>query len=150
MTVLSKVHTSRIDLWLIVAIVVAVITSIGAGVLVFLAGPPVAQWIALANLFAGVGLPLWILLGTSYTLTQEQLLIRCGPFHWKVPISEIREVTPTRSALSSPALSLDRLCIRYGAGRTILISPRDKTQFTVDLDELRQHHSPLNPPHAPA
>jgi hypothetical protein len=80
-------------------------------------------------------LPLWLLLDTCYTLTAEELLIRSGPFRWRIALSDVHEVSPSRSWRSSPALSLDRLRIRYGAGRSILVSPRERQQF---IDSLRQ------------
>jgi hypothetical protein len=43
-------------------------------------------------------------------------------------------VVPTRNPLSSPALSLDRLHIRYGGSRMgIMISPVNKAVFLQDL-----------------
>ena len=49
--------------------------------------------------------------------------------------SSIAGVRPTRSALSSPALSLDRLRIDHGAGgrRTVLVSPADRAGFVQAL-----------------
>jgi len=72
------------------------------------------------------------------------LLVRSGPFRWRVPIADIVRITPTTNALSSPALSLDRLRIEYGRGSAIMISPRDKDQFLRDLEEFRRngHGSP--------
>ena len=55
-----------------------------------------------------------------------------GPFRWRVPIDAITAITPTRSALSSPALSLDRLRIEYGE-RAILVSPIYKEGFVRAL-----------------
>jgi hypothetical protein len=86
----------------------------------------------------GVLLPAWLLLGTDYVLDQEHLKIRCGPFRWSIPVREIRHVEPTRNPLSSPALSLDRLRIEYGNGKSLMISPRDTEQFLADLDALRK------------
>ncbi|RZJ55116.1 MAG: hypothetical protein EON49_21085, partial [Acidovorax sp.] len=80
-------------------------------------------------------LPLWLLLDTSYTLTAEELLVRSGPLRWRIALGDVREVLPSRSWVSSPALSLDRLRIRYGQGRSILISPREKQRF---IDALRE------------
>jgi hypothetical protein len=57
------------------------------------------------------------------------LLIRCGPFRWTVPIDSITAVEETRNPLSSPALSLDRLRIRYGKQRQVMVSPADKAGF---------------------
>jgi membrane protein YdbS with pleckstrin-like domain len=136
----ASIHHSKVDLWLIVVIALSLATSTGAVLAVFLKGGVPAAVLAstaLLVLVAGIGLPLWVLLGTRYELTPERLLIRCGPFRWTVPVREIRAVTPTRNPLSSPALSLDRLRIDYGRGSSVMISPRDKARFLADLEQRR-------------
>jgi hypothetical protein len=75
------------------------------------------------------GLMVWLIVGTYYTVDRDMIRIASGPFRWKVPIGKITSVTATRSLLSSPALSLDRICIRYGKRRRIMISPADKAGF---------------------
>ena len=100
-------------------------------------GSPV-EWLVIAPLLVvGVGLPAW-LLRTNYTLTSTHLLIKSGPFKWKVSIQDIQAITPTKNPHSSPALSLDRLRITYGAHQEIMISPRDKTVFLQQIEQLRQ------------
>ena len=89
---------------------------------------------------------LWTALGTSYTLDARSLHVRCGPFRWTIALSEIHSVTPTRDARSSPALSLDRLRIEYGARRPILISPRDQEAFLRDLEQRRGGCTELSAP----
>jgi hypothetical protein len=69
---------------------------------------------------------------TYYAIEGDTLLVRSGPAKWRVPIREIRSITPTRSALSSPALSLDRLRIEYGK-KSVMISPEDKQRFIEAL-----------------
>jgi hypothetical protein len=136
----TSIHASKIDLWLIAVTALSVATSTGALLAVSLKGGVPAAVLAstaLLLLVAGIGLPLWVLLGTRYELTPERLLVRCGPFRWTVPLREIRAVTPTRSPLSSPALSLDRLRIDYGRGSSVMISPRDKAGFLADLERYR-------------
>ena len=88
----------------------------------------------------GVGaLMIWLLLGTHYTVDRGHIRVASGPFRWKIPIAEITSVEATRSPLSSPALSMDRLRIRYGKRRRIMISPADKAGFLeaigYDLDD---------------
>ena len=80
-----------------------------------------------------LGLPLWLAASTSYTVTSDQLLVRSGPFRWRVQLSDITSISPSRSALSAPALSLTRLEIRYGAGQSLLVSPKDKDAFIKAL-----------------
>lgn len=75
----------------------------------------------------------WTLLGTYYVVDATSLIVRSGPFHWIVPLREIRSVRPTRDIRSGPALSFDRLRIEYSGGRVILISPREKEAFLADL-----------------
>ena len=95
-----------------------------------------------------VALPLWLLLDTNYTVTADTLQIRSGPFRWRIALSDVREVSPSRSWVSSPALSLDRVRIRYGVGRSILVSPREKQRFIDSLRELfvevRENATSLN------
>ena len=77
----------------------------------------------------GMGLVASMLVGTNYTVDRDRLRIASGPFRWKVDIASITSVEPTRNPLSSPALSLDRLRIRYGESRSILVSPADTRGF---------------------
>lgn len=78
-----------------------------------------------------------VLRSTYYLIEGDTLVIRSSFITWRVPIREITAITPTRSAISSPALSLDRLRIDYRA-RWILVSPDNKQAF---IDALRA----LNP-----
>jgi len=73
-----------------------------------------------------------MLRSTYYRIDGHTLVIRSSIFSWRVPIGEIRSITPTRSALSSPALSLDRLRIEYG-GKAIMVSPEDPKRFIEAL-----------------
>lgn len=86
-----------------------------------------------ATVLGAVILVLWLLLSTRYVLDVASLYVRSGPFTWVVPLRDIRSVIRTRDPHSAPALSLQRLRIAYGAGRSIMISPREEAQFLADL-----------------
>jgi hypothetical protein len=73
-----------------------------------------------------------IMRATYYVIEGDTLMIRSGIAKWRVPIRDIRSISPTRSVLSSPALSLDRLSIEYGR-KTIMISPEEKQRFIEAL-----------------
>ena len=125
--------SSRIDLWLWAALAIALGACVFAVRAVGMRGPAIA-WVAMLVVCAlALVLPLWVVMGTHYALTERDLLIRSGPFRWRVPLDQIRSVTASRSVLSAPALSLDRLRIAYGRAGSILISPRDKLQFLSEL-----------------
>jgi membrane protein YdbS with pleckstrin-like domain len=124
-----KRFKSKVDRWLLfllVAVMVfeVVIMSIAATQL----GSPRESIILIVAALAIVALIGSMLVGTHYTVSGNTLRVACGPFRWKVPIDAIQSVEATRSPLSSPALSLDRLRIQYGK-RRIMVSPSDKTGF---------------------
>ena len=125
--------SSKIDLWLWGALALTLGACAFAVWTVGVRGPAMAMVAMLAVCVLALGLPVWIVLGTCYELAERDLLIRSGPFRWRVPLGQIRAVAPSRSVLSAPALSLDRLRIAYGRAGSILISPRDKLQFLSEL-----------------
>ena len=84
-------------------------------------------------LAVGTVLPLWVLAATRYRVEGDDLLIRSGPMRWRIAVGDIRSIEPTRSWLSSPALSLDRLRIHYGRAGHVMVSPRDKDAFMQAL-----------------
>ena len=140
MTQSRAFFTSRVDSWLIAIGPLAGLAA--AAVVAGVAVPPALQSGRAVDLLVpalvvviALVLPMWLVLDTNYTFTTEELLVRSGPFRWRITLSEVREVSPSRSWISSPALSLDRLRIGYGAGRGILVSPREKQRF---IDCLRQ------------
>lgn len=132
-----RTYRSRIDTWLVVVVLVAMASVVYSSARALSAPNPGDVMIVILVLLVTSALPVWLFLATHYTLTETELLIRSGPFRWKIPVRDIVSVRPTRNPLSSPALSLDRLRIEYGRGRWIMISPRDRDLFLRDLDRLR-------------
>lgn len=127
---------SKVDGWLAAAL----LAGVGVALIAVLMAGAILPWpIALSVLAVGGVLPVWLLVSTGYTLIDDQLVVKAGPFRWRVPIREIKSVTPTRSALSNPALSLDRLRIEYGDSRSIMVSPRDREGFLQELQARRTH-----------
>lgn len=133
----AAVYRSAVDAWLVVVLAAGGLIALMAGVSVFVAGDAAARGIAALAVLMGVGLPLWILTTTSYTLDEGVLLVRSGPVRRRVPIADITGVTPTRNPLSSPALSLDRLRIEVRGARPVMISPADRSGFIADLEARR-------------
>jgi hypothetical protein len=126
----KRVFRSKVDWWFRVLIGFVIATELGVivGAAISVRDPLTTTGIILGSL-AVLALLLSVLLNTSYTVDRGVLKARSGPLCWKVPLDQIQSVEMTRSALSSPALSLDRLRIRYGKGRFILVSPADKSGF---------------------
>jgi hypothetical protein len=131
----TVVYPSKRDLWLELVLLIAVVAMVVGAVSVWKSPEELAVRVILLLVFlAAGGLTLWVTYGTRYVLTDEQLVARAGPFRWGIRLDAIQEVRPTRNPLSSPAVSLDRLSIRYGkVRRQLLVSPDDKQAFLRDL-----------------
>ena len=121
---------SKVDRWIFVLLIIVIVGQvIAVGSAALQADDPLATTGMILAMVGVVGLMFWLLVGTYYTVERGIIRIVSGPFRWKVPIDDITSVTATRSPLSSPALSLDRICIRYGKRRRIMISPADRDGF---------------------
>lgn len=71
-----------------------------------------------------------IFTGTRYTIDGDILRIKCGVFiDDRVKIANIKSIKKSRSVLSAPALSTDRIMITVSRRDKILISPRDRAGF---------------------
>lgn len=134
---MTTVYRSRIDIWLLLLLALVIGVSLYTCVELLAAGMSGFWWILVITVGAGIVLPLWLLLGTRYTLQSGQLRIRSGPLKWNISVADISAITATRNTMSSPALSLDRVRIDYGPGKWVMISPRDKERFINDIERLR-------------
>ena len=123
------VFRSKIDAWLGLLLLTAGAVLAGVAVKLMLSPVGWSRLLGLPLLAVGTGLPLWLLATTRYAIGAQDLLILSGPATWRVPLREIRNVSRSRSLLSAPALSLDRLRIDFGAGRWCLVSPADREGF---------------------
>ncbi len=129
-----KRFASKIDAWLPgILVLVVLIQLIALASVMAEAADTGGILIGVAVLLLTVALFIWLLRGTYYEVSADTLRIVCGPFRQRIMISEITAIEPTRSPLSSPALSLDRLRIRHGKIRRVLVSPADKRGFVRAL-----------------
>lgn len=76
-------------------------------------------------------------LNTKYSIENKELKIKCGIIAFKpIAIETIKEISKTKSIMSSPAPSFDRIEIKYGKFNTVIISPKNKYNFTKDLVKI--------------
>ena len=132
------VYKSKKDGWLILVLSLAGILPVVVGAFVLIATPvQLTGWLLIVTGIVVAVLLRWLMTPLYYEITRSQLNVRSGPLRWSIPLESVAEVYPTRSPLSSPALSLDRLAIRYAIGNSVgalLISPEDKTTFLHELE----------------
>ena len=133
---INAVFTSKIDFWLAFLI-------LGSSLLLILV--PVWEWmynnssikrILFISLFTmpGAILLLLIFFNIKYSLSDDELFVKNGFSTQSIPLKDIIYIIPTNSMLSAPALSLDRIEIRYEGG-SIVISPKDKEGFYHAIQE---------------
>lgn len=133
----DRTYRSKIDAWLLIVLIAAMAISGFAALKSVSEGPDAGWWTGFVIVLVGIVLPAWLIAATYYRFEARQLIVRSGPFRWRIPIAEITQVVPTSNPISSPALSLDRLKIVYGAGRTLLVSPRDQDDFRREIETRR-------------
>ena len=139
-------HPARRDTWVAALLVTGASAMTGGGLVLAslgLTGVPAALVPGASLLLAGL-LQASILLGTSYEITPDALVIRSGPVRWAVPLDRLAEVVPKDNFFGGPewgfALSRVGLHVRYrmNDGRLtwpIRISPRDRAAFLLELTE---------------
>ena len=135
-----KRYQSKIDTWLLLILIGVVVLGFFSGTSALFAGGRDAWWGVIPAIIC-VALPLWVLFGTHYTFQDDLLIVRGGPFRWRINVGTITSVTATNNPLSSPALSLDRLRIEHANGRAVMISPKDREGFLEELKAVRSRYA---------
>ena len=128
-----KVFKSKIDWWLGLPLLYPIflsITSIIEG-----------KWFGYLLLISIVLFVVFISKSTKYIVNENQLVVKCMFIvNAKIEISTIRKIEKSNSILSSPALSMDRIAVRYNKYDEIYLSPKEKQLF---IDELVKRNSAI-------
>jgi uncharacterized membrane protein YdbT with pleckstrin-like domain len=136
---------SKVDLFIHLSFAVMPITNICL-IISFILSPNVTIGIC-AGAFLIINviiMPWWF--NTYYVLEENELLIKVGGMGKgkRIAYSDITSVEESRNPLASAALSLDRIEIKFKAGKTrsftdvIYISPKEKQEFLKLLEEKRK------------
>lgn len=128
------IYKSKIDTWLLIVVIGASSAMIYAIYTLVMQGDIRENGLLLLLLSVSVILFVHTFATTYYQIEQNKLFIHSGVFNWAIPLNEIKSVKQTRSLLSAPALSLDRLLIVHEKGE-IMISPKNKARFLKEIEE---------------
>jgi membrane protein YdbS with pleckstrin-like domain len=128
---------SKVDWWIGAILGFGIAITLYVVVAAYRSGDGIlAAWVALAFvvlIYGGFVFPM------RYELKSEALVLRFGLISSTIPYETIQQVVPTRSAISSLALSLDRLHIDSGSSCGPHISPKDKEGFLNALVQKTPH-----------
>ncbi|MBM4008130.1 MAG: hypothetical protein FJ285_00865, partial [Planctomycetes bacterium] len=111
----------------------------GAAVVVIVAAVRSGTWtdvlLALGMLLFVAVLYVGLVLPVRYGVDDSHLIVRFGLCRQRIALADILEVRRTKNPLSSPALSLDRLRVQFGAGvfKSVMISPKAREAFLDDV-----------------
>lgn len=132
---MDKVYPSKKDTWLVIVLWLAILAMLASMAGIAFSGASFLSILLQEILMLGIVVfCISLLRNTNYTFTQDELIVRSGPFREIIPLAAIQSAVPSRKAWSSAALSLDRLFIQYkGSKRGTYISPENKNAFLRDL-----------------
>lgn len=121
------VYRSKIDWWLMPLV-------FGPFVFGIIQGIRSAEYEILYIMLPILLIILFLFSQIKYTITERDLKINGGFYRVNVSINDIRSVSRTSNPLSAPALSLDRIEIKYGNNfHYLLISPKEREKFINQL-----------------
>jgi hypothetical protein len=134
----ARWYPSKVDWWLAILLALAPVVFVVALIGALRAGSGMTAALGGVSILAGIYIGL--VFPMRYGMDDEYLVVRHGFIRQRIPLRDIVEVFPSRNPLSSPALSLDRLEIRFGQGyfKSAMISPASRADF---LDELERRAS---------
>lgn len=131
-------YKSKIDLWILCVLLGATLISI-ISIIITIVETKAVFWLLLLPIILAIAMIIDILRNTYYTINDEnkKLHIRGGILiSTKIDIMKITSVEASKSILSAPALSLDRLVIKQGKRTLEVISPRHKQDFITHLTTI--------------
>ncbi|MDP1579697.1 MAG: PH domain-containing protein [Candidatus Didemnitutus sp.] len=130
---------SRIDLWLVILLMLAVLAPVAAAIGLHLQGESKGVWLLaiwgtlVGTLVAILSFPL------RYTLRADRLHLQSGLLQWDVLYRDMRSAAKSINPLAAPAWSLLRVKIVTIDGSLVLISPDDRDAFLAELRQRCPH-----------
>ena len=141
---MAKTHKSAIDWWIQLLVVLPMLTGSAIIVAGLATGHDRLRTIGVLST-AGYCLLLGlVVLPIVYVVGDHGLTIRAGLIRLRIPWDRLVEIAPSSSPMSSPAMSLKRLDVRYtkleGTPKHVLISPLDRPAFLKDCAAASPKH----------
>ena len=121
---------SKIDLWLIILLLAVVLSIVLPLFWKF-------EWIVFIIDIPIILLFYDLLRNTKYVIDRNCLIVKGGFLLCSTyDISSIRSISPSKTLLSAPALSIDRLKIEVKGGDVVVVSPLRKQEFIAKLLDI--------------
>jgi hypothetical protein len=126
-------YPSKVDWWIALLLCVPPVAAVGACTAMLLDGHTTELPSALGGLLLVCGIYVGLVFPMRYGIDDMNLTVRYGLCRQRIALPDIWKVYPTHNPLSSPALSLHRLRVKFSHGKSVMISPADRDGFLDDL-----------------
>ncbi|WP_445452838.1 PH domain-containing protein [Flavobacterium sp. 25HG05S-40] len=124
-----KTYKSKIDWWLGLLLLYPIFLGISSII--------EGDWMGYLVIVSCLLFIFFISKSTRYIITKDELIVKCMFIvNERIEISKIKKIEKTNSVLSSPALSLDRIAIKFNKFDEVYISPKEKQAFVDDLVKI--------------
>jgi hypothetical protein len=126
-------------LFLLISSAVILFVSIGLPILINKTIDPTGLTISGLIVIPTLGLFVWAWIGTYYQINETDLKIKCGPFLWRIPFSEIKLIRLNQKTIGGtikPTLSWNSIEIIYKKHRSIFITPDRQDDFVRQLKTI--------------
>lgn len=122
------VFRSRISVFLVVMMTAIIVMP-------FVTIPEEGFLVTLAAIAPVVLIIVVLFASLRYVIDGNVLYVRSVPFTrgTAYDLTKLKSISPTRSILSSPALSLKRIKLDFGVGMPLIISPRAQELFVEEI-----------------
>ncbi len=128
-------YYSKKDFWLGALLWIPLIAAVG--IVLYSFEPITSMFVSLAIMLVCLAFVAWIWVDTKYTIKNGEMKINAGPINYApVPIPKIKSIRKTKTWLSSPACSMDRIKISYNKYDSIVISPMRLKDFLESLHAI--------------
>lgn len=112
----STIFHSAVDLWLYSILAGAICISLFSIRMAWVKSVGLTRSVSIFGSLAGIIFLCWVILGTYYQFQSKNLIVVSGPIKWIIPIDSMTDIVPVRNLKSAPALSVNRLLIKYEGG----------------------------------
>lgn len=128
---MHKKYPSKLGLEIVLPIVIVFAT------IIVLAAFDDQGWVVLSIISPIAVFIAYTFLNTYYIIQDDNLIIKSGfIYHQKICINSITKIESTKSIVSAPAISLDRIEISFNKFDQVIISPKHKQEFIAHLVEI--------------
>lgn len=133
---MKSVYKSKVDIWLVFVIIGFTLVPV---IPILYIDTSAIAFCIVAVILVFIIFIISLLFSIKYIIEGNRLVVKCSFLSSEsFIIDDIQSIKATRTFLSAPAASLDRLELSFRNG-SVVISPKDKINFIKTISELCSH-----------